>query len=55
VLLNKATGERFTVTACSGGSSPQTLTITRGSESTTAKAMSVGDVLDVAHPALLAL
>jgi len=49
---NVTTNEVFTVTACSGASSPQTLTITRG---TPAAAMSVGHVLELAVKPVLAL
>lgn len=51
---NVDTGEVFEVTACSGVSSPQTLTITRGQNGTTAAAMSVGDVFELAIKPVLA-
>jgi len=52
---NVDTGEVINVTAVSGASSPQTATITRGQDGTTAVAMSVGDVIELAVKPVLAL
>lgn len=43
-------GERVTVTAVSGASSPQTLTVTRGVAPTTAVAHTAGDVISIWNP-----
>lgn len=47
-------GELVTVTACSGGSAPQTWTVTR-SVNTVVKAHAAGAVIELAHPVVLTL
>jgi hypothetical protein len=45
-----ATGERMTVSAVAGASTPQTFTVTRGVQGTTAKALAGGEAVALARP-----
>lgn len=54
-LRNQQTGEIFKVTAVSGTTTPQTLTIVRAEQGTTAKAMTEWDVLELAPDPVLGL